>query len=147
MGPSASSACIRACGRSSNGAIQLLNAHPRLGLVAARTLVGPQQLPDPVTLMMAHSPLPLLPDVPGPAVLGFLACSAVLRRKAFFDGGGFSKVLFCVGEEQLLSYDLSAAGWERAYVPDVVAHHHPSARRPDPRHRRWSSVATPCSPS
>lgn len=117
-------------------AAQILDAHPRLGLVAARTLVGPQQHPDPVTLMMAHSPLPRPPDTPGPAVLGFLACSAVLRREAFFDVGGFSKVLFFVGEEQLLCYDLAAAGWERAYVPDVVAHHHPSARRSEPGHRR-----------
>jgi len=117
-------------------AAQILDAHPRLGLVAARTLVGPQQLPDPVTLMMAQSPLPRSPDVPGPAVLGFLACSAVLRRNAFFDVGGFSKVLFFVGEEQLLCYDLAAAGWERAYLSDVVAHHHPSARRPEPCHRR-----------
>lgn len=68
-------------------------------------------------------------------MLGFLACSAVLRRKAFFDVGGFSKVLFFVGEEQLLCYDLAAAGWERAYISDVVAHH-PSARRPEPCHRR-----------
>jgi GT2 family glycosyltransferase len=117
-------------------AAQTLDAHPRLGLVAARTLVGPQQRPDPVTLMMAQSPLPCPPDAPGPAVLGFLACSAVLRRKAFFDVGGFSKVLFFVGEEQLLCYDLAAAGWERAYVPEVVAYHHPSARRPEPCHRR-----------
>lgn len=117
-------------------AAQTLDDHPRLGLVAAHTLVGPQQRTDPVTLMMAHSPLPRPPDAPGPAVLGFLACSAVLRRKAFMDVGGFSKVLFFVGEEQLLCYDLAAAGWERAYLPDVVAHHHPSARRPDPCHRR-----------
>ncbi|MGH3940483.1 MAG: glycosyltransferase family 2 protein, partial [Pseudonocardiaceae bacterium] len=117
-------------------AAQILDAHPRLGLVAAHTLVGPQQRPDPVTLMMAHSPLPRPPTAPGPAVLGFLACSAVLRRKAFMDVGGFSKVLFFAGEEQLLCYDLVAAGWECAYLPEVVAHHHPSTRRPDPHCRR-----------
>ena len=117
-------------------AAQTLDAHPRLGLVAAHTLVEPQQRPDPVTLLMAQSPLPRPPDAPGPTVLGCLACSAVLRRKAFMDVGGFSKVLFFVGEEQLLCYDLAAAGWERAYLPDVVAHHHPSVRRPDPCHRR-----------
>jgi GT2 family glycosyltransferase len=104
--------------------------------VAARTLVGPQQRTDPMALMMAQSPLPRPPDAPGPAVLGFLACAAVLRREAFLDVGGFSEVLFFAGEEGLLSYDLAAAGWDRAYVPDVVAHHHPSTRRPDPYHRR-----------
>ncbi len=57
-------------------------------------------------------------------MLGFLACSAVLRRRAFCEVGGFSRLLFFVGEERLLCYDLAAAGWERAYLHDVVAHHH-----------------------
>src|SRR5690349_8846603 len=122
------------------GALQraaaLLDSHPRLGLVAARTLVGPAKHPDPITPLMAHSPLPRPPDAPGPSVLGFLACSAVLRKKAFCEVGGFSSLLFFVGEEQLLCYDLATAGWERAYVHDVVAHHHPSVYRPNPRRRR-----------
>lgn len=117
-------------------AVQVLDDHPRLALVAARTLVGPTGRPDPITPLMAASPLPRSPDSPGPCVLGFLACSAVLRKQAFFEVGGFSKLLFFVGEERLLSYDLAAAGWELAYVADVVAHHHPSPHRPDPAHRR-----------
>ncbi|MGH4007400.1 MAG: glycosyltransferase family 2 protein, partial [Pseudonocardiaceae bacterium] len=117
-------------------AAQIFDARPRLGLIAARTLVGPQQRTDPVTLLMAQSPLPRPPGAAGPPVLGFLACSAVLRRKAFLGVGGFSKVLFFPGEEQLLCYDLAAAGWERAYIADVVAHHHPSAHRGDHGHRR-----------
>jgi GT2 family glycosyltransferase len=121
-------------------AARAFDAHPRLGLVAARTLVGPEQRPDPVTPLLAGSPLPRSPGAPGPSVLGFLACSAVLRRKAFFDVGGFSRLLFFVGEERLLSYDLAAAGWERAYLPEVVAHHHPSAHRPDPARRRTAEL-------
>ena len=117
-------------------AAQILDAHPRLGLLAAHTLVGPQQRPDPVAQMMAESPLPRPPDAAGPAVLGFLACSAVLRREAFLSVGGFSKVIFFPGEEQLLCYDLAAAGWDRAYVADVVAHHHPSTHRGNPIRRR-----------
>ena len=88
------------------GALQpataVLDSHPSLGLVAARTLVGPKQRPDPVTPLLAHSPLPREPDAPGPSVLGFLACSAVLRRRAFCEVGGFSSVLFFIGDEQLL---------------------------------------------
>jgi GT2 family glycosyltransferase len=117
-------------------AAQILDAHPRLGLLAGHTLVGPQQRPDPVALLMAQSPLPRPPDSPGPAVLGFLACSAVLRREAFLSVGGFSKVIFFPGEEALLCYDLAAAGWDRAYVADVVAHHHPSPHRGDPVRRQ-----------
>jgi GT2 family glycosyltransferase len=121
-------------------AARAFDAHPRLGLVAARTLVGPQQQPDPVTPLLANSPLPRPADGPGPSVLGFLACSAVLRRAAFLDVGGFDKLLFFVGEEKLLSYDLAAAGWERAYLPDVVAHHHPSPQRGDPPTRRAAEL-------
>ena len=117
-----------------------LDGCPRLGLVAARTLVGPAEHPDPVNSLMARSPLPRSPDAPGPSVLGFLACSAVCRRRAFCQVGGFSCLLFFVGEERLLCYDLASAGWERAYLDDVVAHHHPSVHRPDPESRRVAEL-------
>ncbi len=115
-----------------------LDRHPRVGLVAARTLVGPAERPDPVNPLMAASPLPRSPDAPGPSVLGFLACSVVLRRQAFCAVGGFSSLLFFMGEEQLLCYDLAAAGWERVYLNDVVSHHHPCSQRPDSGRRRVS---------
>lgn len=117
-----------------------LDSHPRLGVVVARTLVGPAELSDPVNPLLAESPLPRSPDAPGPSVLGFLACSAVLRRRAFCEVGGFSRLLFFVGEERLLCYDLAAAGWERAYLEDVVAHHYPSAHRTDPERRRVAEL-------
>jgi GT2 family glycosyltransferase len=117
-----------------------LDSYPRLGLVAARTLVGSAERPDPVNPLMAQSPLPHSLNAPGPSVLGFLACSVVLRRQAFCEVGGFSRLLFFVGEERLLCYDLAAAGWERAYLDDVVAHHHPSAHRPDPERRRVAEL-------
>ena len=34
--------------------------------------------------------------------------------------------MFFPGEEERLALDLAAGGWGLAYVPDVVAHHHPS---------------------
>jgi GT2 family glycosyltransferase len=86
-----------------------LDADPRLGLVAARTLVGPGCEPDPVNEAMAASPLR---EGGGAAVLGFLACACVVRKAAFVGVGGFSELLFFVGEERLLAYDLAAA--ERA---------------------------------
>ncbi|HET9257638.1 MAG TPA: glycosyltransferase family 2 protein, partial [Pseudonocardiaceae bacterium] len=49
-------------------AATVLDNHPDLGLVAARTLVGPQERPDPVTTLMRHSPLPRRADSPGPSV-------------------------------------------------------------------------------
>jgi GT2 family glycosyltransferase len=110
-----------------------LDADPRLGLIAARTLVGPAREPDPVNELMARSPLR---DGGTAEVLGFLACACVVRKEAFLGAGGFSQLLFFIGEERLLSYDLAAAGWARRYLPDVIAVHEPSAARPALRLRR-----------
>jgi GT2 family glycosyltransferase len=103
----------------------LFDRHPRLALIAARTLVGPDERVDPMSAFMATAPLGTPPDMPGPAVLGFLACGAAVRRDAFLTCGGFDPVVFFMGEEARVAYDLSAAGWGLAYCADVVAHHHP----------------------
>jgi GT2 family glycosyltransferase len=115
---------------------RLLAAHPRLALVAARTLVGPEHRADPTNQLMARSPLGRAEGMPGPSVLGFLACSAVVRTTAFRQAGGFSPLLHFGAEEKLLSYDLAALGWGLCYVEDVIAHHHPSAARATPGARR-----------
>lgn len=117
-------------------AADVLDAHPRMGLLAATTLVGEQQEPDPVTAQLAAAPLGTEPDLPGPSVLGFLACAAVVRRDAYLAVGGFEELLLISGEESLLAVDLAAAGWGLAYVADVVAHHHPSVRRSPRRAHR-----------
>jgi GT2 family glycosyltransferase len=101
--------------------------------------VGPDQRLDPVCDEMAHSPLPPATDLPGPSVLGFIACGAVVRRTAFLEVGGFDVRLGVGGEEELLSLDLAARGWGLAYVAQVVAHHHPSPSR-DPSGRRRVQV-------
>jgi GT2 family glycosyltransferase len=116
-------------------AVDLLDRHPRLAVVAARVLVGPDRRLDPVCQEMAHSPLPPADDLPGPSVLGFIACGAVVRRAAFLEVGGFDIRLGVGGEEELLAVDLAARGWGLAYVEEVVAYHHPSPSR-DPSGRR-----------
>jgi GT2 family glycosyltransferase len=110
-------------------AADLLGSHPRLALVAARILVGPGETLDSTCAAMAESPLERGPEMPGPRVLGFLACGAVVRRSAFEAAGGFNWRFGVGGEEQLLAVDLAAAGHDVAYVPEVTAHHHPSRRR------------------
>ena len=112
-------------------AAQVLDEHPGVGLLAARILVGGPEREDPVCAVMAASPLPRAPGLPGPPVLGFLACGAVVRREAFLSAGGFDPVVFFMGEEERLALDLRAAGWQLCYVPTVVAHHHPPAARAD----------------
>ncbi|ANH94167.1 MULTISPECIES: glycosyltransferase family 2 protein [unclassified Streptomyces] len=108
-------------------AVRLLERHSRLGLLAARTLVGPEDEPDPLDKVLADSPLGRATDLPGTQVLGFLACAAVTRRTAYLDAGGFHPLLFFGGEETLLAYDLAARGWGVTHCPEVVAHHHPAS--------------------
>jgi len=110
-------------------AAEVLDAHPRLAVLAGRMLVGAEERPDPICAMMADSPLGRDPDLPGPSVLGFLACGAVVRRDAYLAAGGFDDVVFFMGEEERLALDLAALGWGLAYVDRVVAHHHPSPAR------------------
>ena len=111
--------------------------HPRLGLLAARTLVGPDEREDPIDEVLAHSPLGHVSDLPGTQILGFLACAAVVRRTAYLDAGGFHPLLFFGAEETLLAYDLAARGWGVTHCPDVIAHHHPA---PGPRTGRSARV-------
>ncbi|MEU4674026.1 glycosyltransferase [Amycolatopsis sp. NPDC023774] len=115
---------------------RIFGEYPRVGLLAARTLVGPECREDPVTPEMADSPLGRPRNAPGPLVLGFLACSAIVRREAYLEVGGFSPLLHFGAEEQLLSYDLAARGWDLCYVEDLRAHHHPSRSRPPSSWRR-----------
>lgn len=115
-------------------AMAALDEHPRVGLIAARTLVESTREPDPLNAVMRDSPLPSA-DVPGPRVLGFLAGAAVVRREAFLAVGGFSEMLFIGGEEDLLAMDLATAGWAAIYLEDVTACHWPSAIRDDAERR------------
>jgi GT2 family glycosyltransferase len=116
-----------------------LDRAPHLAVLAARVLVGRRQSLDPVCAQMAASPLPADPSLPGPRVLGFVACGAVVRREAVLGVGGFDARYGIGGEEWRLALDLARAGWTLAYAPDVVAHHHPGASMH--RRRRRSRAA------
>ncbi|WP_410611473.1 glycosyltransferase family 2 protein [Amycolatopsis sp. lyj-109] len=119
---------------------RIFDEHPGTGLLAARTLVGPECRDDPVTPEMERSPLGHPDGAPGPLVLGFLACSAIVRRTAYLQVGGFSPLLHFGAEEQLLAYDLAARGWEVCYVGRLRAHHHPSRSRPPSSWRRRAEL-------
>ncbi|MCS0638455.1 glycosyltransferase [Streptomyces sp. LP05-1] len=122
----------------------LLDRHPRLGLLAAAVRVGPDRVPDPLDAVLAGSPLGRADDLPGPRVLGFLACAAVARRSAFLAAGGYHPMLFLGGEETLLAYDLTAAGWGVCHCPGVVAVHCPEgdARPGRPARQLRNAVLT-----
>lgn len=103
--------------------------HPDLALLAGRTIVEPGGYTDTFSRQLADSPLGRKAGLPGPSVLGFQSCSAIVRKAAFEAVGGFSPVLHFRGEEQLLALDLVVAGWQLCYCPRMTAVHRPSSRR------------------
>ncbi|MED5618274.1 glycosyltransferase family 2 protein [Ideonella sp. BN130291] len=109
-------------------AADVLDAHPTVGALAARVLVGPQQREDPTCSAMVHSPLDAT-GLPGPGLIGFMAGAVVMRTQAYRAVGGYEPRLFIGGEERLFGLDLAARGWRMCYVPEVVTHHHPSQQR------------------
>jgi GT2 family glycosyltransferase len=114
----------------------VLHDHPRAGLVSAQVLVGPQGDLDPVSAEMARAPFGVPDGAPGPAVLGFLSCAVVVRRRAFLAVGGFNPTLHVYGEEALLAMDLAAAGWLLSYTPELTVRHLPQPTGRDPQARR-----------
>ncbi|KUH93770.1 glycosyltransferase family 2 protein [Mycobacterium sp. IS-3022] len=109
--------------------VEAFERHPSVGLLAARTIVLPQHREDPFSTLLADSALGRRPDLPGPSILGFMSCAAMVRKRAFEQAGGFSDILHFRGEEQLLALDLAAAGWNLCYYPRLVAVHQPSSVR------------------
>ena len=112
-----------------------LARHPHLGLINAHILVGAEERTDTVCDLMARSPLPAVPGMPGVPILGFVACAAMVRRDAFLAVGGFDPVVRFPGEEERVALDLAAAGWAMSYLDDAVIHHHPSPVRHSPDQR------------
>jgi GT2 family glycosyltransferase len=109
-------------------AVGILDDAPTVGALAARVLTGRSRQPDPICEQLAASPLSGWAGLPGPRVLGFLACGAVVRREAFLAVGGFHPRFGIGGEEELLAIDLAVRGWWCCYVPEVVAIHEPARR-------------------
>ena len=60
----------------------------------------------------------------------------MVRREAFLEAGGFEPRFFLGGEEELLAWDLAAAGWSLAYLESLTVHHHPSPHRDASGRRR-----------
>lgn len=114
---------------ATNRAERLFDSHPTLALLAAQTVVWPRGVRDPFSDELAGSALGRQAGLPGPSILGFQSCAAVVRRTAFLSAGGFSEVLHFRGEEQLLAVDLAAAGFDLCYCDDLIVYHEPSPTR------------------
>lgn len=119
---------------------EIFARHPTVALLAARTVVLPSGRVDELSDLLAGSALGHDPALPGPSILGFLACSSIVRKDAFEAVGGFSRILHFRGEEGLLALDLAAAGWDLCFSPDLVAYHQPSSVRPPDAAQRARSL-------
>ncbi|GAA5183274.1 hypothetical protein GCM10023322_22170 [Rugosimonospora acidiphila] len=101
--------------------VELMGKYDRLAVVAARTLSGKERKPDPITKSMASASEGKETDLPGPSIQLFRASSAILRREAFLEVGGFDPAASPTGPTRRLVMDLERAGWGLAYCPEVVA--------------------------
>jgi GT2 family glycosyltransferase len=110
-------------------AAELFDRHPRLAIVTARILVGPEAREASVCRELKSSPLPAEDGMPGPPLLGFLAGASVVRRSAFLEVGGFPEHVFIGGEEELVAVDLASRGYWMCYVPELILYHYPSPHR------------------
>ena len=118
-------------------AADLLDAHPQVAVLVGRVRLAATGEVDRVSQKHRAAVLGVSPGAPGPDVLSFPACAAVVRRDAFLSVGGFSELLFFGGEESLLALDLAAAGWQLTYADDVVAWHDPAGPE-TPSPQRWA---------
>lgn len=119
-------------------AADLFGAQPKLAVIMGRTLVGPNDEPDPIGEELQNSPLPRQRGMPGPSLLGFMAGVSIFRRSAFVEVGGFEPLVFMSGEEEWLAVELAERGYWMCYVPELTVHHHPAGR--DSHTRRWQGI-------
>ncbi len=121
-------------------AAALFDSHPRIGLLGARILVGPDERLDPICDDMANSPLALDGNEGsreiGIPIISFVACGAIVRKAAFQQARGFDAHFGVGGEEEVLALDLLRKGWQLVYVDDLIAHHYPSPVRNVARRQR-----------
>ncbi|MCC8404468.1 glycosyltransferase [Paraburkholderia sp. MMS20-SJTN17] len=116
-------------------AVQLLDAWPRVGVLNARVVVGPDDTTDPTCVLMRASPLGSV-GLPGPSLIGYMAGACVFRTALFREIGGYEPRLFIGGEEALVSLDVLASGYAIVYCDQMTLHHHPSPARDSALRRR-----------
>ncbi len=116
-------------------ATEVLDSHPRVAVVTAHIVVHrtaaaeDEATEDPICEDLRTSPVPRLPDSPGPCLVSFLAGASVVRRSAFLAAGGFEARLQMGGEEELLASDLLRQGWQLVYLADMEISHRASVNR------------------
>lgn len=109
-------------------AVSYFEQYPDVGLISGKILVNESRKLDPVSSLQSNSPLTGYVSMPGPAILGFLGCGIIVRKRAFMEVHGYNRHIYFNGEEELLGIDLAAEGWGLTYCEDVVGCHYPAPR-------------------
>ncbi len=120
-------------------AVTYFEQYPDLGLIAGKIVVNNQRMLDPISALQSISPLTPYTRMPGPAILGFLGCGIMVRKKAFMAVQGYNRTSYFSGEEELLGIDLAAAGWGLTYCEDIVGCHYPAPRTNVAQRQRLSA--------
>jgi GT2 family glycosyltransferase len=118
-------------------AVRVLDASPRVAVLAARVLVGKALELDETCVRMHNSPLESR-DFPGPSLTGYLAGACVFRTDVFRAVGGYEPRLFIGGEEELVALDVLASGGAIVYM-DSMARDGRLRRRLLARNAAWIS--------
>lgn len=124
-------------------AVALLDAHPQVGVLSARVVVGADDEVDPTCLRMLASPLDSAGS-PGPVLIGYMAGACVFRTALFRQVGGYEPRLFIGGEEELVAIDVLEAGYRIVYCERIIVHHHPSPARDSGLRRRLLARNAAC---
>ncbi len=103
---------------------EVIERHPRIGVLNACVRVGPAQRVDEACNAMAAAFG--TDDLPGSPILFFLAGASLMQRNAFLQCGGYEQRFLIGGEETLLALDFRRRGWLARYLPSMVVRHDPS---------------------
>lgn len=116
-------------------AVRILDEAPRVAVLSACVLVGEAGQLDPTCVRMQDSPLQR-GDLPGPALIGYMAGACIFRTEVFRELGGYEPRLFIGGEESLVSLDVLDRGDAIVYCDALTVTHHPSPARDASLRRR-----------
>jgi GT2 family glycosyltransferase len=106
--------------------VRLFEANPRLGLVSFRLLSGDSEEMDPFAWVFRRSIDPWLNKTF--RTFTFVGAGFCVRKKAFWEAGGFWDRLKYSREEEDLGLGLIQEGWEILYSPDIAIRHYFDSR-------------------
>jgi N-acetylglucosaminyl-diphospho-decaprenol L-rhamnosyltransferase len=107
-------------------AADVFDKHPHLGVITARILVKDDRRLDPISHLMAQSPLPDEHGLLGKVLMSYMAGASIMRKTAYIQSGGYDYRFFMGAEEETLAWKMARRGWQMRYLSSIVCYHYPS---------------------